>query len=254
MFTFKKIASQFFMPLPFSLLLSFAGLYLLWLTSKKKAGQIMVTAGILSLAMFSFPPFAHLLIAPLEKEYRPFDLQMKENIKYVVVLGGGHIYDPSIPPTSRLSYPTMMRLTEGIRLLKEIPGSRLLLSGGGTESPDTEADSMLTVALSLGVKRDRIILETESRDTKDEARIIKEIVKSSPFVLVTSAAHMKRSMALFRKMGMKPIGAPTDYMTGNNIKGKGFGFFTPKSDAIIRVEKAIHEYLGILWAKIRGQV
>ncbi|MDH3975677.1 MAG: envelope biogenesis factor ElyC [Deltaproteobacteria bacterium] len=254
MFLFKKTVSPFFMPLPFSLLVSFTGLYLLWMTSKKKAGKILVTAGILFTAIFSFTPFADFLIKPLEKQYSPYHSQRKDNIKYVVVLGGGHIYDISVPASSRISYPAMMRLAEGIKIFNEIPGSKLLLSGGGSKSPDTDAEIMFTIARSLGVKKERIIIESKSKDTKDQARIIRNMVKNAPFVLVTSAAHMKRSVALFNKMGMKPITAPTDYLARDDGRPKGFGYLVPSSNAVARVESAVHEYLGIIWAKLRGQV
>ena len=42
--------------------------------------------------------------------------------------------------------------------------------------------------------------------------VVKEIVGKDKFILVTSASHMLRAMALFRKQGMEPIPAPTDYM------------------------------------------
>jgi len=254
MFTFKKLVSPILTPLPFSLLLSLAGLYFLWMTSKKKRGTILVTAGILSMAFFSFPPIADLLISPLEKQFKPYDSRVKSNIKYVVVLGGGHVYDTSVPPSSRVSYPAIIRLVEGIKIFREIPGSKLVLSGGGLESPDTDAETMRDVALSLGVKKDSIILESRSKDTKDQARIISVIVNKEPFILVTSAAHMTRSLALFNKMGMKPLASPSDFMVRSNGLPKGYGYFVPSSNSVDKSENAIHEYLGIIWAKLRGQV
>jgi uncharacterized SAM-binding protein YcdF (DUF218 family) len=53
-------------------------------------------------------------------------------IKFVVVLAGGHKSDPAIPVTSQLSGESMIRLVEGIRILRESPGAKLILSGGGS--------------------------------------------------------------------------------------------------------------------------
>jgi len=213
-----------------------------------------VTAGVLSMALFSFPPLTKTLITPLEKKFPPYKSHVNSDIKYVVVLGGGHIYDTSIPASSRVSYPAMMRLVEGIKIFRDLPGSKLLLSGGGSESPDTDAETMLAIALTLGIKKERIIIESKSRDTKDQAILIKNIVKKDLFVLVTSASHMQRSMALFNKLGMKPLPAPTDFTARDDGKPKNYGYLSPSSDSVGRSESAIHEYLGIIWAKLRGQV
>ena len=70
---------------------------------------------------------------------------------------------------------------------------------------------MAEVAKALGVKQEDLILESESNDTINEARLIKSIVGNDTFILVTSASHMPRSMGMFKKLGMQPIPAPTGY-------------------------------------------
>ena len=246
------------MPLPFCLLLSFVGIYLMWRTSKERLGKFMVTLGVLLICIFSITPFANYIAGPLESQYVPFNgiikEYKKEDIKYVVVLGGGHVYDSSIPASSRVNNAALVRLVEGIKIFREFPGSILLLSGGGINSPGTDAGTMLDVALAMGVKGESIIIEADSKDTKDQARFIKGFVKSSPFVMVTSAAHMKRSVVLFEKMGMKPLPAPTNYLVRDDGRPHGFGYVVPHSQNIRKVESALHEYLGIVWAYLRGQI
>jgi uncharacterized SAM-binding protein YcdF (DUF218 family) len=76
---------------------------------------------------------------------------------------------------------------------------------------------MASVSRFMGVPKDNMIIEEASKDTKDQARLIKPIVGTAPFVLVTSAIHMPRSMALFEKLGMNPIPAPAgNHLTGEN--------------------------------------
>ena len=82
------------------------------------------------------------------------------------------------------------------------------MSGGGAFDPVYEAEVMARVAREMGIPESDIILETKSIDTKDEARFIKPIVGNEPFVLVTTASHMPRSIALFKKLGMDPIPSP----------------------------------------------
>jgi len=66
-------------------------------------------------------------------------------------------------------------------------------------------------AVSLGVNWQDIYLDHLSKDSKDQAKEVKKIVGNHRFLLVTSAAHMPRVMALFAKQGLTPIPAPTNY-------------------------------------------
>jgi uncharacterized SAM-binding protein YcdF (DUF218 family) len=111
---------------------------------------------------------------------------------------------------------------------------------------------MARVAMEIGVPENDIILESKSKDTKDQAKIIKSIIGSEPFVLVTSASHMPRSMAMFRKLGMSPIPSPI----GHRVRG-GQGLsphsFFPGTGNLRKAELAVHEYLGLTWPKLMGQ-
>jgi len=83
---------------------------------------------------------------------------------------------------------------------------------------------------------------------------VKEIVGKDKFILVTSAAHMPRAMGLFRKQGMEPIPAPTDYMAGEREGGLRLGMFFPSAGSLEKAGSAIHEYLGMVWGKLRSQI
>jgi len=68
---------------------------------------------------------------------------------------------------------------------------------------------------------------------------------------VTSAVHLPRSMLLFTREGMKPIPAPADRWSERG-PGFGFGGFFPSVDGIANTERAVHEFLGMAWVKLRG--
>ena len=57
---------------------------------------------------------------------------------------------------------------------------------------------MSRIALIMGVNPPDIILESTSRDTEEQARLIKPMVGREKFFLVTSASHLPRAMAMFR--------------------------------------------------------
>jgi len=85
--------------------------------------------------------------------------------------------------------------------------------------------------------------------------LFKKIVGPDPFLLVTSAAHMPRSMALFRKQGMNPIPAPTGHQVKERQRGEiSPGSFFPGIGELEKAEMAVYEYLGLAWVKIRGKI
>jgi uncharacterized SAM-binding protein YcdF (DUF218 family) len=262
MFILKKIISGFLSPLPLSLLLSFLGLYLLWFTTKQKVGKILVSVGLAILTLFSYHGIADKLLRPLERQYDTFEIKSssavpetedESPIQFIVVLAGGHTSDPELPLLSQINTSPLVRLMEGIRIYRKFPGAKLLLSGGGAFDPISEAEVMARVAREMGVPEKDIILESKSKDTKDEALFIKPIVGNEPFVLVTTASHIPRSMALFKKLGMNPIPSPIGHSVKDRQGLSHYSFF-PSTGNLIKTELAIHEYLGMTWAKFRGQM
>jgi uncharacterized SAM-binding protein YcdF (DUF218 family) len=243
-------------------MIAFTGLYLLWFTKKQKAGKILASAGLLLSFLFSNNYFANSLLFRLENRYPMYStespgktssLPTKHAIEYVVVLGGGHTTFPTLPITSQLNEPVIVRLVEGIRIFRQHQGTKLILSGGASADPYPNAKLLADLAVELGVNKDDIILELESKDTKDEARLIKPLVGDKPFALVTSASHMPRSVALFRKVGMNPIPAPTDHLVKNR-HSTSYSKWFPSSTHLQKSERAVYETLGILWAKLRKQI
>jgi uncharacterized SAM-binding protein YcdF (DUF218 family) len=254
MFMFKKLVAAFFAPLSFSLGLLLLGTFLLWGTRRQRAGKLAVTVGTGLLVFFSYAFGAGLLLNPLEYRYPSLQHPPKEvSLKWVVVLGGGAVTDPGIPLTSRLSQASLARLVEGVRLHREVPGSFLLLSGGTVFDRTSEAEVMAQVARSLGVDPERLVLESASRDTEDQARNIETRLGKQKFILVDSASHLPRSMALFHKQGLNPIPAPV----GHRIKTRrpfDLANFFPLAYRLEGSEVAVHEYLGFAWACLRGAV
>ena len=261
MFLMKKIVSPFLFPLPLTLLVSFVGLCLLWFTRRQRAGKVAVTLGLVALFLLSHGLVAGRLLQPLEQAFPAFEtaalaggaIGSAADAKYVVVLGAGTKSDPRLPITSQLADSTVVRLVEGIRIHRQIPGSVLVLSGGRVFDLTPEAEAMSQLAVELGVAQGDLIVEGGSRDTENQARMVRPIVGEAPFVLVTSAAHMPRSMALFRKVGLEPIPAPTRHRVrvGTVVSP---GLFFPSADDLIKSERAFYEVLGLAWAKLRGRV
>jgi uncharacterized SAM-binding protein YcdF (DUF218 family) len=147
---------------------------------------------------------------------------------------------------------SLKRLLEGVRLSRLLPQSRLVVSGGDYQGISPDALIMQQVALDQGVARDRIIVETASLDTADQATFLRDRLGQAPFYLVTSASHMTRAMRMFMRAGTQPIAAPTDF----RAVWAPFHVidFFPQAGTLVNTEKAFNEYLGLLWGLVRGQI
>jgi uncharacterized SAM-binding protein YcdF (DUF218 family) len=111
---------------------------------------------------------------------------------------------------------------------------------------------MQQVALDQGVARDRIILETASWDTTDQAGFLRDRLGQAPFYLVTSSSHMPRAMRIFIRSGTQPIAAPTDFRAVW-APLQVLDFF-PQAAVLANTERAFYEYLGLIWGLVRGTV
>ena len=162
----------------------------------------------------------------------------------IVVLGAGMKADPrpGVPLRECLNDAGMGRVLGGARLYAAHPKAFVILSGG----PAIQAAASLDLALHEGVPRDKIEVEPTSRNTRENASESLAIVKRHPpsrLVVVTSALHMHRALADFRRLGVAPIPAPVDYL-GRTEHGVRPWF--PDAVALGHFYRALHEVLGAL--------
>lgn len=261
MFLMKKIISPLFQPLTLGLEIILCGLILLCFTRRQRWGRIVTIVGVLVILLLSLAPVSMYILRPLEYCYPPFMSETTGErtiaaalpISWIVVLGGGSTDDTEVPVNSRLSLESIARLTEAVRLYGMLPGCRLILSGGAPFGDAPEADALAGTAQIMGVPAKDLLLERQSRDTEEQALLIRPLVEAAPFLLVTSASHMPRSIALFRKHGMAPIPAPAAFMA-RKIESDQPGAYFPSASGLQNTERAFHEYLGLCWSWLKGSI
>lgn len=244
MFWLKKILSQFFMPVPLIVIILIFALVML---RNRKLVRRMLSVVIVLLVFLSSTPGSNLLSSPLESQYSVNSDTIPKGC-LVMVLGSGH--DDSVSGTAiqKLSSTALTRLSEGIRQFHLGSDCKLVVSGwSGGEGTRSHAEVMAEAAVELGVPNDRIITFPLAMDTIEEAEFLKWEVGNYPFRLVTSAAHMPRSVAIFQNMGLNPEPAPTDFMTR-----KGY-WWQLDAHNLWSSQRAIHEYVGRLWFSLKHQ-
>ena len=262
MFFMKKVIGPLFFPVSLCLEALLVGWLLLCFTRFQRSGKLLMLLGIIMLGLFSYAPFSDRLLERFEYQYPVVSQETISGFstasepaspKWIVVLGGGHSSNPELNPLSRLTRSSLARLAEGIRLHREIPGSKLLLMGGPVFDDESESVVMARAAQALGVDEKDIVTERRSRDTGDQADGARTIIGDTPFLLVTSASHMPRSMAFFKKTGTNPIPAPTGHLVKHD-KGWAPNRFLLSARHLYKAERALYEFLGMAWAWLGGHV
>lgn len=250
-FWFKKLISVFLLPVPVMTLLLILGLILLSIIRAKKLGALLVSLACIILLVFSNSTISNAMIDVLQNHYPPL-IQPPNNVQAIVVLGSGTTGKKGYPPNLTLDSASLSRLIESVRLLKLVeqnnPNAQLILSGGRVFESPIISGKMRNTALMLGVGENKMLLESGSRDTHEEAVFLKKTLQNKSFILVTSAYHMPRAMALFEHQGLHPIAAPTQFF---NAQSDYFSWI-PSANSLVKSNIAIHEYFGSWWAHCRG--
>ena len=150
----------------------------------------------------------------LESAYQPPERPAGD---VIIMLGGGAYSDtPDVDGTGTLC---ASRLLTAVRLQRQLDVPILLSGGQVYEDTGAEAKIAKRVLMSLGVPEEKILTETRSINTSQNARFSAEILRENGLshpILVTSAFHMKRSVLNFAKQGVKVEPFPTDYMVAHH--------------------------------------
>ncbi len=213
---------------------------------RRVLGRLLVAAGFFLLYFLSISPISDALLKPLEWGLPPWkDGPVKADA--IVVLGGGVRDLTWLELPSEPSGSSQERVVRGIMIYRKHHLPLVLMGGNGdpsrTKTPDAEA--MARTALELGVPSRAVKVENRSRNTLESAKALKGMIKGRDIILVTSAYHLKRASAMFRKQGFRVIPAPAGYRYEQ--KKLTFFSFIPHAGNLDDSSTAISEYASLLW-------
>ena len=200
----------------------------------------------------SIQPVSNALLRPLEDAYPPLagvnDETNDDNntIDAIVVLGGGTIQNsPDAGPGQDTLAASALKRAVYAFGLKDDFSAVYVFSGGIVLDYDQEPEAITAGRLfaQLGLPSERLILETRSRNTWENARETAKLGYQQ-VILVTSAYHLRRSVFCFERNGMTVIPAPTDYKCD---RGRRLDFFSfmPAMESLNLSWLALHEYVGL---------
>ncbi len=259
MFLFlSKLLPTLIYPLGLASLLMVVALAMLWWRSRLAVLPLGLALLVLLIPSSSWVSDA--LVQSLEWRYRP--LPELPEVDAIVVLGGA--VRPQLPPRPWIDLmESGDRVLHGAQLYREDKAPKLILSGGriaweGVKVP--ESADMASLAEVLGVPKASILQEPDSLNTRQNAVNVQRLLEQEgleQILLVTSAMHMPRALAVFERLGIEVAAAPTDFLiTDANaapITSEAQILKTlPTAQNLENFTRAMKEYVGLIVYRLRG--
>jgi len=250
-----KVLSLLVYPLGFCLVLLAVAL-VFHLRGRHRTGNGLAGVSVGLLWLFSMPVVGDGMIRQIESGWAFEPVDALPSADAVVVLGGAFSSGRGEWP-----YPdaggNVDRYWHAARIFRAGKAPVVILSGGRAPSRRegwAEAESGAIFLGDMGVPRSAMLLDTEALTTRENAVNVDRIARERGFsslLLVTSASHMRRSMAAFSGVQAKVIPVTTDFATTRKPP------FTlrrilPSVSALGRSTRAIHELVGLAYYRLRG--
>jgi len=245
-----KSLSQLLLPPGGLILLGLFGLYY-W---REFWGRLLVCCALVMLWLLATEPVRDLLSAPLEYEYPPLTASsLPHDDAVIVVLGAGVYADaPEYGGSDELAGAGLMRTLYAADLAVR-SGLPVYASGGAPLNEDeAEGLVMRRWLIRFGIAPERVVAEVSANNSWENAVNVRMMLKERGIgrvVLVTSSWHMPRARWSFQAQGIEVLPAPCDYLTKRG--GYDLRSFLPGWHVLGDSGQTLHEYLGLLWYRLR---
>jgi uncharacterized SAM-binding protein YcdF (DUF218 family) len=247
MFVLSKLLSAITQPV-FWLALWW-GLSLLVLMRWRRLAVAMLWGGWVVLGLLGFRAIPDALLRPLENRYPVPEATSIEGHAGIIVLGGALGHPDSYRAHGQVPLgDAAERMTVPVGLMRQHPQLELVFSGGEGRLLTlgvTESELARVFYQQQGLDMNKVRLEDGSRNTRENAEQVAKLLGTrcqQPWLLVTSAWHMPRSMAEFEAVGCKVTPYPVDFRTGESTALTEYEL----APSLLRWQTALNEWLG-LW-------
>ncbi len=224
----------------------------------------MTGSALLVLMIFTNPLVAQQLLGHLEAAAsdaaQSSPLEPEKHFSAIVVLSGGINAKGTLRPHDEISFSSLQRTICGVDLYHAGMATQLVFSGGDATiigSGPPESEPMAALAAKLGVPAHAILKETTSRNTYENAVMAKKLLGSRSVLLVTSASHILRATAIFRKQGLDVTPFPCGYVVADRPEDSWdidpFSFM-PSVNALRHNTAAIEEAFGFGIYRLLGKL
>lgn len=232
------------------------GVVWMWIAPASRAPRRWLTMLLIVSLALSVHDFSRLLSWPLRRGFATFSKHDAPNEPYaVVVLGAGaRTIHGQTQKLGVLTQTGAARVLEASRVFHLLGEPWIVSSGGRPAGTDMipESEVMKAALLELGVPAGKILLESESRVTRDEAIFTAQMLRDrgiTTCIVVTTDLHMPRALATFRHEGLHVLPAAARSPTASQARRKSW---MPSAQGLEFSQQVLHEYIGFAWYAIRG--
>jgi uncharacterized SAM-binding protein YcdF (DUF218 family) len=200
---------------------------------RRRSGLPLMAIGLAGILIFGFSPVPRWMLGAVERSGMPTAEERGLPVVGTILLGG--FVDTGI--SSAVGHMTTTdsadRLLAAIMLTSTNPDQPLIMSGGSNPIIGGLGEAELTgdYLARAGLNIRNLYLENKSRNTHQNATLVKQLIESKMpelsdkrWRLVTSAFHMKRSRAVFEKAGMDVVAYPADYRSEDSHRQTWRGY------------------------------
>jgi len=245
-FSIKKTIAIFTDPLRLTLLWCVAWWFLSSWSRLNRWRLYGLWASLLGLWILSSPAGSTFIAEPLEP-ILPSPLARASEANGILVLACVHYENSNLVLPDKYGECALRRVLYGVTLHRKT-GLPLVFSGGNMEGKQlSEAEANRRLAIAMGVSPRSILLSQEGQDTASETAAVAKTWPKRTLMLVTTAAHMPRSVYLLEKAGVHAIPAPVDRSVfPGNLDWLSIASYIPDSKSLERSSAAIYEWLGLI--------
>lgn len=246
-FVLSKLSTFFLLPF------SWVTIIMVWYfftKSKKRKTKLFLAATII---YFFFTNIWILTAFANKWDMAAVKIEPEKEYSCVILLGGYTGTDDNGKGYFSLS---SQRFTTALELYRKGVVEHILLTGGSgnlLENSFNEADWVKEQLLKMGIPASAILVERNSRSTLENAEFSKKVIDSAnlapPYVLVTSAFHMRRASWIFKKEGMDVISYSCNDIIDKDKK-TSFIDILPNIHVLDTWPYYIREMIGLLMYKI----
>jgi uncharacterized SAM-binding protein YcdF (DUF218 family) len=220
----------------------------------RRAGGVLLGTGLAVALALAVLPAGRWLVDPLEARF-PTPVDLSEPVDGIVVLGGSISLGLSSARGRAELTGAADRLTAFVALARRYPKARLVFTGGSGSLRDQvrrEADFVEPLLIELGIAPERLLVERDSRNTRENAVNALRLAKPASgetWLLITSAAHMPRAVGCFRTAGWPVVPYPVDYRTDG---GPGRLLHIDFAGGLDLATYGVHEWVGLVSYRLFG--
>ncbi len=145
---------------------------------------------------------------------------------------------------------------EALRFYRRGGSPLLVVSGGNTQPGRTNLTEAAILAVALeaeGIPHDRILLESRSTTTEEQAVNVAPLLRErgiTAVALITSSSHMPRALSVFRAQGLDARPRPSAYGSPDTFDAQSR--WRPSGEARSLSQRSIYDAIGWLYYRARG--